>query len=160
MKKVFFLIGPPGVGKSTYCRTTFPTDKFDIVSTDGIFERRGKELGMTYNEAFKHFKFKDVENEFVGDIDVSILHGRDVVIDRTNMSRHSRAWLLEKFDETYQKIAIVFEFDNMDILNERLKKRFELEGKSIPKEVMKNMINSYKEPTLSEFDKIFYIPIE
>lgn len=50
-KKVFVLIGPPAVGKSTWIKNTFENKPY-IINRDDIVDRVAGEMGMTYDDMF------------------------------------------------------------------------------------------------------------
>jgi predicted kinase len=79
-----------------------------------------------------------------------------VVIDRTNMTAKGRKKYLDMVPKNYKKIAVVFNIPD-DELQRRLKTRADETGKTIPSFVLENMLKSYQEPTLEEFDKIIFI---
>lgn len=158
MHKVYFLIGPPGIGKSTFRWTKLdPDGNCYVASTDDIFESYGKKLDMSYNEAFGFFKFEAVQNIFITKLKEAIANNQDIIIDRTNMSKKSRRHILELFPAHYKKVAVVFDFSDRERLNNQLKKRELEDGKRIPEEVIDKMISSYEEPTQEEFNTIMFI---
>lgn len=50
-KKIFVLIGPPSVGKSTWIKNTF-AEKPYIINRDNIVENIAKQMGLTYDDMF------------------------------------------------------------------------------------------------------------
>ncbi len=152
---VYFLIGPTGVGKSTYVNSVLlPNGDYYVASTDNIITQKGAALGMGYNEAFNHFNFKEMEKLFKLGIIEAINERRDLIIDRTNMSDKGRFKLLRLFPADYMKIAIVFNFHDMERLKAQLLKREKEEGKVISDSIVYKMIKSYVEPTKNEFDRV------
>jgi predicted kinase len=152
---VYFLIGPPGVGKSTYINTVLlPSGEYYVASTDNIITKKGVELGLSYDEAFNHFNFKAIEKEFKFGIMEAINERKDLIIDRTNMANKARGKMLRMFPKDYIKIAILFDFSNVELLKSRIAKRFTEEGKSISNSLLYRMIKDYSEPILGEFDQI------
>lgn len=155
---VYMLIGPPGVGKSTYMKEMLiPNGEYTIVSTDDLFEEKGKKIGLSYNEAFSEFDFKEVEKEFFINLKVAISERQDIIVDRTNMTVKGRRKVLHLLPKDYIKIGIVFDFSNRAKLDAQLDKRLSETGKYISKKTVDRMIESYKEPTLNEFDQIIKI---
>lgn len=152
---VYFLIGPPGGGKSTYVNTVLlPSGDYYVASTDNIITKKGAELGLKYDQAFDHFDFKDIEKAFKFGIMEAINERKDLIIDRTNMAHKARGKMLRMFPKDYIKIAILFDFSNVELLKSRIAKRFAEEGKSISDSLLYRMIKDYSEPTLAEFDQI------
>lgn len=155
---VYMLIGPPGIGKSTYIKETLlPYGEYTVVSTDDIFEEKGKKLGLSYNEAFIEFDFKEVEKEFFVKLKIAITERQDIIVDRTNMGLKVRRKVLNLFPKEYIKIGILFDFSNREKLDAQLSKRLSETGKYISKKTVDRMLESYKEPTLDEFDQIIKI---
>ena len=62
--------------------------------------------------------------------------------------------MLNLFPKDYLKIGILFDFSNRAKLDTQLNKRLSETGKHISKKKVDRMIESYKEPTLEEFDYI------
>lgn len=50
-KKVFVLVGPPAVGKSTWIKNTFDNKPY-IINRDDIVDRIASGMGMTYDDMF------------------------------------------------------------------------------------------------------------
>jgi predicted kinase len=152
---VYMLIGPPGIGKSTYIKEMLlPNGEYTVVSTDNLLEEKGKKIGLSYNEAFNEFNFKEIEKEFFINLKIAINERQDIVVDRTNMSKKGRRRVLNLFPKDYLKIGILFDFSNRAKLDTQLNKRLSETGKHISKKTVDRMIESYKEPTLEEFDYI------
>ena len=51
-KKIYVLVGPPSVGKSTWTEKTFKGKQIFLINRDDIVEKVGKKFGLTYNEMF------------------------------------------------------------------------------------------------------------
>jgi len=64
MKKIFVLVGPPSVGKSTWINSTFSEEPY-IINRDDLVEQVASEYGWTYDDMFAAPP-KDVQ---VGDTD-------------------------------------------------------------------------------------------
>jgi predicted kinase len=145
------LVGAPGSGKSTFVHKTQMSGEwgpYTVLSTDAYIVEEAENEGKTYNEVFRD-TIKDAEKYFNWDIEEHIQSGRNVIIDRTNMSRKSRAKILQRFlDAGYECEAFVFQAPrDLDVLNEGRP------GKEIPVNVMLSMINNYQAP---DFDEGFY----
>jgi hypothetical protein len=52
MKKIFVLIGPPSVGKSTWIKNTFRDVQPYIINRDDLVEEVASEYGWTYDDMF------------------------------------------------------------------------------------------------------------
>lgn len=154
-REVILLIGPPGVGKSTWLKNA-GLYQHAVCSTDNIFVEKGAELGMTYNEAFHHFSFKEVEAAFKAKMKACAEQGESVVIDRTNLTKKGRAKVLEYFP-SYHVVYVLFDFSNKAALEARVQKRGVEEGKTISQKVMDEMYAKYQEPSSDEYDEIIYI---
>lgn len=160
---VVFLIGPPGSGKSTWIKHYMISAQHSkqvpvIIDTDSKVEEWGKARGLTYTQAFHHpeVNFTVFEHEMWAEYTAALANGRDIIIDRTNMSRKRRENFLKLIPEGYTKRAIIFNVPR-DILDARLAARHSETGKYIPKSVVDNMIASYVEPTKDEFDSILKV---
>lgn len=152
---VKFLIGAPGSGKSTWIKNNISNldDNVVIISSDDLLEKWGKTRGLTYSEAFNHaeFSFKDIEKEMFSILDSAVANKKNLVIDRTNMSKKSRNRILSHITKDYTRIAIVFNIERKE-LDRRLAQRV---GKNIPRNVVDGMLKSYEQPT--EFSKVIYV---
>tara|TARA_R100000388_G_C7235694_1_gene157681 strand:+ start:558 stop:1262 length:705 start_codon:yes stop_codon:yes gene_type:complete len=51
MKKIFVLVGPPSVGKSTWIKNTFSEDPY-VINRDDLVEQVASEYGWTYDDMF------------------------------------------------------------------------------------------------------------
>ena len=134
MSTVYFMIGTPCSGKSTYIDNIL--SDCEIISTDDIIEQIAKENNSTYSEMFEKFKNAVSEN-------------KDIVIDRTNMTVKSRKRFLSNLTKNYTKYAISFDVSKETIM-ERNDKRFKETGKHIPENVIDSMIKSFQQPTKEE----------
>ena len=147
-----FLIGLPASGKTTY-RLKLPQDRLVTISSDDLIDQWAREHGVTYTEAFRAINLRDVERQMMAALDAAVLAEQSVVIDRTNMSRKSRAKLLGRLPQHYQRIAVAFEVPR-DELERRLAARAETTGKYIPPYVIETMLEQYEPPTHDEFEVI------
>lgn len=171
--KVYVLIGPPGVGKSTYVRSNSALRDSIIISRDNIVERVADENGYSYTEMFgntpeiKELNDK-INKELASSIDSASNSDKDVVVDMTNMNVKSRAGLLNKFPKNkFTRIALDFmpdhsNFDNLmksnDFRNTELKKSGK--DKNITRSVLQMMFDRYEPPTEEEgFDRITDIDV-
>lgn len=145
------MVGLPGSGKSTYINKYFKTD-YVIISSDDLIQEKADELGKTHDDVF---------SDYIGDaskyanilLDKAIKDRKNIIIDKTNMSKKARNRVLSRIPTDYTKTAIVFNVDTEVLLN-RVTTRNKT-GKTISVKVLIDMQRNYEEPTISEgFDKI------
>jgi predicted kinase len=158
MSTLYVLIGPPGVGKSTWTlkhlrQTDCPTR---VVSSDNIIEETAMVRGLTYSEAWNVVDQKWIGRQVNDDFARAIAEGGDIIIDRTSMSKKSRRSWLSRVPKSYQTVAVVFRLDRA-ILQERLDRRARETGKIIPLQAVDDMLARFEEPDLEEFDAIMEI---
>ena len=160
-KQVLFLIGFPGSGKSTFIdkmKAKDPEFDYVIISNDSVLEKAAAKLGLNYNDAYEKISFTDVlRPAYEKELKRAIKHGRNIIIDDTNLKKADRQNALDKFPNDYKKIAVIFNIPP-DELNKRLKQRAEKTGKYIPDEAINRMREYYTPPTKGEgFDKIIIV---
>jgi predicted kinase len=155
MSEIIMLVGMPCAGKSTYLSTRDDLKDYEIVSSDNILEEKAKEMGKTYTEAFPIYG-KQANKLFYKQLDEAIAAGKNIIVDRTNMSVGARKNILDKVGKNYKKTCFNFSI-TMEMAKERNLKRAET-GKFIPEKVLASMRNSYQKPTTAEgFDEIVEI---
>ena len=166
--KLYVLVGPPGVGKSTYLKNNPGLSDAIVVSRDNIVERVAEENGYTYTEMFGNTPElkelnKQINDELARDINSASNAGKDVVIDMTNLSVGARSGLLNKFPrDKFMRIAIDFmpdesNFDNLMKSNEKRNAQLKKKGKDkdITRDLLRIMFNRYEPPTENEgFDRV------
>jgi predicted kinase len=155
MPKCYILIGVPGAGKSTWISKA-PVDWNNTVvaSTDNYVEKVAKQRGKTYSEVFKEVMPKAV-HEMARTVRKAVEAGQDIIWDQTSTTIGSRAKKFNMLPDDYEVIAVVFPTPEPEEHARRLKGR---EGKNIPDNVMRSMINGWQEPTEAEgFSKIIYV---
>jgi len=146
MKKLIFLVGLPGCGKSTYASENLAID-CEIFSSDKIrFELFGDENNQSDNNLVFSTLFERARN--------ALNNGKNVVIDATNVDINERAQALKYFaDFNVERIAIVLDVP-VEICIERDMKR----TRTVGSEVIKNFADRFVMPTKSEgFDEIIII---
>ena len=152
---VYILIGPPASGKSTWRETflsksAYPTT---VVSTDDLIEEYARENALNYNDAFFQVNFSDIEKKMFSNLREAISRTDNIIVDRTSMRAKFRRRVLSNIPKTYKKVAVVFDIAT-PILLSRLHIRAAETGKMIPVKSVMEMIETYQEPTLEEFDSI------
>lgn len=159
------MVGLPGLGKSTLVdsqRKIYDCIEMDlfVYSTDGILERIAKFLGKTYDDVFeKHIKSATTEADI--DLAYAIKKRQDIVWDQTNLGVGKRRKIINRMNQAGYQVrceCIVppesdYDGDKEDWV-QRLANR---PGKTIPQNVLTNMIESFIMPTIKEgFDMITF----
>ena len=155
------MVGVSGSGKSTWVKSH---KEYVVCSTDSVIEQLAQCMGISYTEAFNYIqdkkKFDYITTKFFEKIHEFILNDKDFVIDRTHLKRNIRISIINELKtfaiengKHLELFAVSFELPKNTIF-ERLKNR-EKTGKSIPKDVILEQINSFDIPTIDEgFDAI------
>ena len=150
MPILYILCGPSGSGKSTWANSG---DRQDIayVSRDNI------RLSMIKDEEDYFSHEKEVFKQFVKDIAVRIMAGRDCIADATHLNMFSRCKLIQALDmytTDYKIIYVVFNVD-ADTCVERNKNR---SGRRyVPENVIRNMCRDFRAPTMDEDERVIEV---
>ena len=153
MSKCYQLVGVPGSGKSTWISTQIWALGLTIISTDSFVEAHAKAQGKTYNEVFKDYMPTAVDL-MVKQAAFAQEHGHTVIWDQTSTTVSSRRKKFRMLPD-YKHIAVVFKTPEPTELARRLASR---PGKNIPREVMDDMVQKFKMPTLEEgFEEIWHV---
>lgn len=159
MSEMYMLIGLPASGKSTWISNFLKNknDEFVVISSDLIIEEISHEQGKTYDDVFSQYS-KYANQEMWRRAEKAFSEGKNIIWDQTNLTVKSRKKKVQKaLDSNYKVYAYVFSVDQ-GTLNHRLKNRSYNEGKSIPERVIKNMANSFTNPSEDEgFNKIVFV---
>lgn len=158
MKKCYFLIGLPGVGKSTITEQILNDEKNAVyLSTDYFLEEIAKDKNISYNKAWKDYG-KDAEKKFTALLKSSINKGDTLIWDQTNVVKSARIKKLKPLIEKgYVVIGLAFEIPEEE-WKRRIEKREKEGGKTIPQFVINNMKKTYERPDYAEgFSEIFII---
>lgn len=153
----YMTIGVPYSGKSTYyqefVKLRQDTHRFNyaLIDTDSYLEDMAFNLGISYNEAFRHH-IKNATKDMYRKLNEALTLNHDIFWDQTNMTKKARAKKLIMIPDHYEKVAVVFPVPSDVELAQRMKKRTD---KVIDKSVIEAMANSYEPPELDEgFDCI------
>jgi predicted kinase len=146
-------VGLPGVGKSTWidnnCALSTTQDIL-VLGTDRLIDAYAASVGKTYTQVFMDY-IDTATDLFFAQLRTEFALDRNVFIDRTNLNVKSRRKILSMVPKHYKKIAIVFTCDN-EVHEVRLQLR---PGKTIPKEIINSMCQSFVYPTVKEgFDEV------
>lgn len=158
MKKCYFLIGLPGVGKSTITEKILQEENNAVyLSTDYFLEQISKDKGIDYNKAWKEHG-KDADKKFTALLKSSMNKGSVLIWDQTNVVKSSRIKKLRNLKEKgYVVIGLNFEIPEEE-WKKRLANREAQGGKKIAKFILNTMNKSYERADYDEgFDEIFLI---
>lgn len=145
------MIGAPGSGKSTYCKSLVEKDSNLIrVCPDDNRAKIGKgEDDQSVSAAAFGMAKSQVRN--------ALSIGKDVVFDATNMYRKTRKDFITIAREQGAEVhAFVFE-QTKKVLLERNAKRGSEGGRVVPEDVIDRMLGRYERPDEKEFDKVTFI---
>lgn len=153
------LIGLPGCGKSTWrAKHLAATQKeYVCISSDDIVDEYAANHGMTYSEAFQ--ATVDTADKMVRDrFRAAVAERKNIILDRTNMSKKSRNRFLSNVSKDYRRKAVVFDIDDA-VRHERVVARAAATGKHIPYAVVVDMRKQFEEPTTvdGEFHEIIRV---
>lgn len=149
--KIFFMIGAPLSGKSTYISEHY--SDLAIMSRDSmVLIVAGID---NYNEAWKVVDQKMVDHHLQQHFEHLLNLKRNFVIDMTNMSKKSRRRWISRIDKKqFDLVAIVLR-PPLELLLERNQTR---PGKTIPEHIVRSMYAAYEEPTNEEgFSEVIYV---
>lgn len=151
MPTMTMLIGLPGCGKSTF-RSLLPPGDHIVASSDDFIDWYAKNHGKTYNDVFKDAI--DLATKHYNEMaSQAVLLKQNLIIDRTNLTAVNRAKAMAIIPRDWKKVAIAFKFRDHTEWVIRLRSRI---GKTIPKNVLADMIDRYEEPSKVEgFDEIY-----
>jgi tRNA uridine 5-carbamoylmethylation protein Kti12 len=146
MKKIVFVSGPAGIGKSTYCKgyiQAHPLEHIHVISSD---ETRKKICG-SYRNFPPHNDMSIVYKTMIQDITKLYNENEDITIllDTTMLYNERRMFFynsLPHFDETD---LVLLKLHDYSVCYQRNKER--IPEKWVPEEVISDMIARYEDPT-------------
>lgn len=163
-RKFYVLVGPQGVGKSYWAESNI-RDPY-IISYDNAVKAVATANDVRYSDiaAGKSPQFrKDIEQAERQQVTDAVASGKDIVVDKTNMSAKSRRNAFKAIrgnEADFEKIAVVFDFRGMeqDVLRS-VEIRAAAEGdKYIPSSSVIDTMNRFEMPTYQEgFDDIVVV---
>lgn len=153
------MVGLPGLGKSTLIEGMYKPDTF-IYSTDALLEEWAAEDGKTYNEVFN-----DLIGEATGAmnhaLEVAIRERLDIIWDQTNLGVGKRRKIINRMKQAGYQVrcncimppTVSGWNDQKEWMNRLLNRP----GKTIPQNILTNMIESFTVPSVDEgFDMITF----
>ena len=145
MPKLYMLVGVPGSGKSTWVQNQNWAQDCSWISTDDIVEQYALSVGKTYTEVFQEY-MPEAVRIMAQQVVQARERGQDIIWDQTSTSVASRRKKFQMLPD-YYAIAVVFGVPEHQELLRRLASR---PGKTIPEEVVQDMIARFEYPTESE----------
>jgi tRNA uridine 5-carbamoylmethylation protein Kti12 len=154
------MVGLPGMGKSTFIANTWKGTSAFIYSTDKFIEEAAAVFGKTYDEMFED-NIKGATESMSALLVEAIKNRQDIIWDQTNLGVGKRRKIINRMKEAGYQVccACIIPpeegwFDDLKVWKRRLESR---PGKTIPNEVISNMMKSFVVPTLDEgFDMIMF----
>lgn len=151
-KEAIILVGLPASGKSTYIKNL---NGYEILSTDNLITE--KYPNLSYEQAFNKIIEKDefnlIENKMFDLLKKHIKDGKNLIIDRTNLTKKTRRKFLNIIpDKYYNKKGVVF----LTSLEQNKQFNLERNGKVIGSGTMEKMLNNFFLPNFDEFNEIEY----
>ena len=159
------MVGLPGLGKSTLVESE--RDIYEriemsvfVYSTDHYIENIAKMRGLTYDDVFSE-TIKEATEMCNDGLDSAIADGLDIIWDQTNLGVGKRRKIINRMKQAgYQVRGVCIIppeagwLDDQKVWAHRLANR---PGKTIPQNILTNMIESFTLPTVSEgFDMITF----
>lgn len=166
MPKLYVLVGPPGVGKSSWIAQNV-ADPY-VISYDNAVDIVREPLGLRYNDVAggqKQFR-KEVEAVHKQMTRDAVGSGKDIVVDMTNMTAKARQRALAPVrghEREYEKVAVVFDFQGAErgVQTAVAQRAARLGDKTLSPAIVQGMMDRFEMPIESEgFDKIVVVTPE
>jgi predicted kinase len=146
------MVGLPGLGKSTLIEGMYKTDTF-IYSTDNFIEAWASEKDKTYDEVFSEM-IAEATTVMNSALEIVISGRLDIIWDQTNLGVGKRRKIINRMRQAgYQVRGVCIIppesgwLDDQKVWAHRLANR---PGKTIPQNILTNMMESFTLPTVSE----------
>jgi predicted kinase len=150
--KCIILIGLPYSGKSTFINKL---KDYVIISSDNYLSSYAEKQTKSYNEVFDSY-IKTATELSNQDFYNAVKEKKKIIIDKTNLTRKSRKFWIDKLKNAgYVIEAVVFK----NLTDEEFTRRVELRSnKYISNDIINQMKTRYQEPSKEEgFSSIIYI---
>jgi predicted kinase len=150
------MVGLPATGKSSLVKSLIGDNTF-IYSTDTYIEEQAAALGKSYNDIFQDYIDKaTVRMNLL--LELAIARNCDIIWDQTNLVINKRRKIISRMTQAGYNVNCVAitapNIDDYSVWYERLASRV---GKTIPEDVLNNMVQTYMLPSIEEdFDMITY----
>jgi predicted kinase len=146
------MVGLPGLGKSTLIEGMYKTDTF-IYSTDKLIDEWASEKDKTYDEVFSEM-IAEATTVMNSALEIVISGRLDIIWDQTNLGVGKRRKIINRMRQAgYQVRGVCIIppesgwLDDQKVWAHRLANR---PGKTIPQNILTNMMESFTLPTVSE----------
>ena len=155
------MVGLPAMGKSTRVNEMVAMDLDEFVySTDRFIEDAAAHFGKTYDDVFED-NIECATKSMNELLDIAIKDGMDIIWDQTNLGVGKRRKIINRMKQAgYQVRGVCIIppesgwLDDQKVWANRLRNR---PGKTIPQNILTNMIESFTVPTVAEgFDMITF----
>lgn len=146
--EAYVLVGLPGSGKTTWVNRMIKDAEYVVISSDDEIEKYAKSKGKTYSDVFAEYA-KTATSIMQTNLRNAIRNNSNIIWDQTNMSAKKRKGIIQQIPKHYNKIAVVFQVDRKE-LEQRLNKRADETGKTIPLHIVDNMQKAFTMPTTEE----------
>lgn len=158
----YIMVGLPASGKSTRVQQmrNIDSDVF-VYSTDNYIEECAKLNGWSYDEAFGEF-IEPATKHMNEMLDVVIKQRQDIIWDQTNLSVKKRSKIVKRMQQAGYNVfcECVLPPEKVDDITEWNHRLHNRAGKTIPENIITNMVKTYSIPTLDEgYDEISFYDI-
>lgn len=152
------LVGPPGVGKTTW-RTKNVTEDDAVLSNDDILLSLC-DTPHDYNKCWQTVNQKTIRQKFNTLFNEATKNKKNIIVDTTNMRSKRRRKLLARVGKDYTKIAVVFNWERKILLERNENRNTSRENKMLRVETIDDFIDNYQSVNKKEegFDKIISVP--